>query len=145
VTDPTAWDREHFPVLKSAVDGLNADRTMAGFPLRDIATEVGLEPIDVVAALKALENGGLLEVHWTMPPWGARVTRASEAGQTLAGAWPTEDNFADRLIAALEQVAANTDDEDTRTRTQKIVDLLSGAGRDIAVGVGTAMITGAIQ
>ena len=48
------------------------------------------------------------------------------------------------MITALEAIADNTDDEDTRTRARKILDSLTGAGKTIGISVATAALTGQI-
>lgn len=142
---PTVWETLHFPVLKAVVDTLNADRTFTGVRANDLAASTGIEPEDIVAALRALEAGGFFEVHWTMPvSRAASVRHLTDRAQRAVGAWPSDESIADRIIAALEAIAENTTDEDERTRTRKILEMLAGSGRQIAVGVGTAIITGAV-
>ncbi|MDN4175619.1 hypothetical protein QWY28_21840 [Nocardioides sp. SOB77] len=54
----------------------------------------------------------------------------------------TAETALDRMIAALEAIAADTDDEDTRTRARKVIDGLSSAARLICLSVATTMATG---
>lgn len=47
------------------------------------------------------------------------------------------------MIAALEAIAENTDvDDDTRGRARKILEGVTGAGRQIGISVAAAVITG---
>jgi hypothetical protein len=60
----------------------------------------------------------------------------------MVGLWPTPDTAADRLLAALGQAADRATDPEQKTRLRRTAELLRDAGRDITVGVATAVLTG---
>ncbi len=130
MTEPTIWDTQHGPVLRAAVHALNADRNFGGVRLPVIIEATGLEPEDVVAACRALEATGYVEMRWNMPPGrAASVVRVDERAQQYAGAWPTPESGFDRLIAALEHIAENTEDDDERTQLRQFASFLKTSAR----------------
>ena len=70
------------------------------------------------------------------------VSSVTRDGLTAAGAWPTPETAYDRMVAALEELAENAGDEDTRGRARRFLDGLTGAGKTIGISVATAAITG---
>lgn len=83
-------------------------------------------------------------MRWVMPAHAGRVKRVSAEARQLVGLWPTPETALDRMIAALDAIAEHTDDEDTRTRARKVIDGLTGAGRQIGIAAATAVVTGHI-
>jgi hypothetical protein len=136
------WYSRELPVLREAVRGINAG--LNGVPVRTIAEATGLNADDVVLSLHALEAVGLVEMRWVMPAAHGRVWRVSGDAQRATGAWPTPEAALDRMIAALDAIAASTDDEDTRTRVAKIKDALLAGGKQIGLAVATTVITGVV-
>jgi hypothetical protein len=57
------------------------------------------------------------------------------------GSWPSAEQLLNELITALEQAEATSTDPDEKSRLRAALDTLTGAGRDIAVGV----VTGYLQ
>ena len=79
--------------------------------------------------------------------WGGHVMGFTDvSGEALrqVGMWPTAETAFDRMITALQAIAVNTEDDDTRTRARKILDGLTCAGKSIGLSVATAAITGQI-
>lgn len=136
------WNEEHLPVLDAAVHGVDADTQLSGIRIHDIAATTGLTDDQVMRALRALESDALVEVRWAMPARAGRVVRVSGEARRIVGVWPTPGDAFARMIKALEAIAENTDDEDTRTRAKKILDGMTGAGRQIGISVATAVVTG---
>lgn len=135
------WNNRDLPVLVASVRGVDVD--FSGIRIHEIASETGLSDETVMLALRALESDGLVEVRWAMPARAARVVRVSGEARRRVGVWPTAETALDRMVAALEAIAQNTDaDEDTRSRARKILEGLSGAGRQIGISVAAAAITG---
>jgi hypothetical protein len=102
----------------------------------------------VRSAVANLHRDNLIEIFSTKRATGTTIDGVAEvSGQALreVGAWPSPDSTADRLIAALQQIADNTVDPETRTRARKILEGFAGSCRQIAVGVAAALTTGAIQ
>jgi hypothetical protein len=143
MTEPTAdtWHRDVI-VLRTIVPALD---TQSIVTTDAVAAELALPEPEVKLAMRNLHRGGQIVAHvvhdgggdWDI--WASDVTRD---GLERSGAWPTPDGAADRIIAALEEIEANTDDEDTRSRVRKILDAAAGNGKQILVGVAAAAITG---
>jgi hypothetical protein len=144
VTEPTVWETLHFPVLKASVEGVIADRTSMGVNLRQLATTTGLELTDVLAAVRQLQHTGHLELRLVGPAARGRVVRVSEKALQEVGQWPTAETGVDRLIAALEQIAQNTDDDDERTRLQQFAGFLKSSGQQVGLSLVTAVLTGQV-
>ena len=137
------WDARDLPVLRAAVRGVNSDLT--GIRIHEVAEQTGLDEEDVLLALRALENAGLVELKLLMPARAGRVLRVSGTAQQLAGAWPTPELGFQRMIKALQAIAADGDkDDDTRSRARQIVEGFVAAGRDVGVSVAAAVITGQV-
>lgn len=139
------WHWREFPVLREAVRGADEDPYL-GIRFDAVAEATGLELMDVVRAAKALEDEGLIEAHRYIGPGASnRFVRVAGEARRRVGSWPTQETALDRIITALEAIAANTDeDDDTRTRARKILEGLAGTGRQIGIAVAGAAITGQI-
>jgi hypothetical protein len=142
---PDTWHSRDLPVLRAAVEYI--DREGVDAPVHHLIERTGLEEDEVLRAIRALASGGLLTAA-AIKTWGPDlidgVRAVSRQAYELAGAWPTPESATDRMIAALEQIAANGTEEE-KTRARKVLDAFTGAGQQIAVGVATAMITGQIS
>jgi hypothetical protein len=144
---PDTWHNRDLPVLRAIVRAFQDDPT-GHVRSGALATELGMEPDDVTRALANLLRGGFV-----VPP-GNAGRQAAEFGIIIditdralyaTGSWPTPDTALDRIVATLQAIADNTDaDEDTRSRARKILDSLTGAGKQIGISVATAAITGQI-
>jgi hypothetical protein len=106
------WDSRDLPVLREVCRAKQRER--GAVDLEPISETLGISLDEVTAAALNLERGGLVELVR-----GFGVTDVKDVtGQALreVGLWPSPATAFDRLIAALESIAANTDeDEDTRT------------------------------
>jgi hypothetical protein len=140
------WHDRDFLVLREAAR--NVDVTplahMSGPTARDLADRTGLSVEDTYLAMRALADAGLVQARWPIDEEASEINRLSAEARRMVGLWPTAETAADRMIAALEAIAENTDDEDTRSRARKIRDAMTGAGRDIVVAAAAAAITGQI-
>lgn len=70
-----------------------------------------------------------------------RVTGITERGQRAAGQWPTPESVADRLAAALTDAAERETDPERKGWLRKTAAWMGGAGRDMAVEVGAAVVS----
>jgi hypothetical protein len=133
------WNSRDLPVLREVCR--IKERQLGAVDLEPVSETLGLSYDEVTAAALNLERDGLVEL---MRGFGDKgVTHVKDvSGEALrkVGLWSPDTAF-DRMIAALEAIAANTDDEDTRTRARKILDGFAGAGRQIGVAVATAALT----
>ncbi len=132
------------PVLREAARVLDSEAGMYGLRFSQLVDATGMQAAQVELALRTLEEDGLLKVRWAHPREATRISGLTRAARELVGLWPTPESALDRMIAALEAIADNTDDDDTRGRARKILDNLAGAGRQIGISVAAAAITGQI-
>lgn len=137
------WHSRDLPTLRAAAR--IADGDMVGARFQEIVAETGISLDDSMLALRALQDGGLVEVRWMAPAQAARVLHISGEARRLVGLWPSPEVAADRLIAAIEAAIERSDDPEERTRLRKFRDGLLGAGRDLAVAIGAAVITGQVS
>lgn len=144
MTEPLAdtWFPRDLPVLRTIVR--LHDTEPHWVRLSDVARELGLEELTVFQSLRALEWAGFVTWEASTPPGSSRIKSHSAGARRETGAWPTPESGADRVVAALEQIA-HDGTEDERTRAQKILGELTGAGRQIAIGVATAVATGQVS
>jgi hypothetical protein len=100
---------------------------------------------DVKRAVRKLHDGGLVHAVWideSRSPGGQSfVQSCTRAGYEKAGAWPTPETAVDRLIAALEHIAENTEDDEERTRLQQFAVFLKTSGTQVGLNVVTAFLT----
>ncbi|WP_317695799.1 hypothetical protein [Aeromicrobium sp. REDSEA-S32_B7] len=129
---PTIWETLHKPVLQSVVGLINADRSDTGVQILEIMQDTDLPSDDVLAALRRLEDAGLVETRLVSPVHAGRVVAVSGGAQQLAEAWPSADSVADRLLAILEDA-------------RKALDALGSLGRDLLVSVAGAAAGVAMQ
>lgn len=138
--DDTWYSRE-LPTLTAAARIIENEPAPHTARFQAISDETGLDHDQTGRALRALEAEGLIEVRWTMPQQGARVVRISGEARRVVGLWPSPETGLDRMIAALETIAADEHEpEPKRSRARTILGALGGAGRDLGVDVMGAVI-----
>jgi len=135
------WNSRDLPVLRVAVQGVDAEPVI-GITFTEVAEHTGLSLDDVYRSAKAMESAGLVGLREVMGTGHSRINEVDGRARVIAGQWPSEETGFDRMIAALEAIAANSEDPDTRTRARKILEGFAGAGKTIGIGVTTAVITG---
>jgi hypothetical protein len=133
------WTTRDLPVLDAAVTLVDA-QPFVGTPLRELAEAAGVSTDGAIAALRALETAGLVEVQWGSARH-ARVTNVSGEARQLVGAWPTPESYADRLTQELDRRIDQTSDDDERGRLEKMRDAAIGMGRGLFVDVTAAVLT----
>jgi len=145
MTEPPVdtWQRD-VSVLRAIVPALDTQ----SLAMTDaIAEDLGLPERDVKLAMRNLHRGGQVVAHimhdgggdWDI--WASDVTRD---GLERSGAWPTPETAVDRLVAALEQIAQNTDDEEERTRLQQFAAFLKTGGKQVGLSLVTSVLTGQV-
>jgi hypothetical protein len=109
-----------------------------------VSETLGIEFDQVRTAALNLERDGYVTLLLDF----SGVSHVSDiSGDALraVGLWPTPETAFDRMVAALEAIADNTDeDDDTRSRARKILEALGGAGKQIGLSVSTAVLTGLV-
>jgi hypothetical protein len=142
-TNPDTWSARDLPVLRAAALGVDEDPN-AGIRIHEIAERTGIDVDDVYRATRALDSAGLIDVRWLHPSTHGRIVEISGHARQLVGQWPTEETALERIIAALEAIAANTDDEDERTKAQRFAAWLRSGATTVGLSVASAAITGQI-
>jgi hypothetical protein len=142
-SDPTAdrWASRDLPALQYIVAQFETDDP--DVQRETISAALGISESEADLAVQNLERGRY--VTHVQPTFGGFIVGdITERALTTVGVWPTPETALDRIIAALEAIADNTDDEDTRTRARKILDGLTGTGRQLGIAVAGAAISGQI-
>lgn len=98
-----------------------------------IAGATGFSKDDVARGLNALD-GEYLSLRKAMSggdpgPW--RVMAITAEARRAVGQWPTPENVADRLLAALEQAADEATDEERKSRLRRAAESMRNLGRDV--------------
>lgn len=138
---PDTWYARDLPVLEACVS-LVDENPGIGATVPELSAASGVTEDGVKAALRALEAAGLIGVLWGLTSEGVSVPRVAGEARRLAGAWPTPETAADRLVAALEaQIAATTEPEE-RGRLELLLAGVAGVGRDVLVAVLSKALTG---
>lgn len=137
----STWENRDRPVLVAAAEIL--DREHSARP-DDIAQATGLEPEQVQRALRALstEDPPLLQVRDHAAGVITRVFDLTGEGRRRAGAWPSPDNLAGRLVEALGEAAERTPDPQERTRLKEAAKALVTVGQAALAGVIANVLTG---
>lgn len=130
------------PVLEAVIAAFDSgppDR----FPpsVRDIAGATGFPPADVAHALQRLDGEYLSfrtsATHNDPKPW--YVERVFPSARRVVGQWPSLDVLIGRLTTALQQVAEQAGDENTKGRARRAFEALGGLTKDIVVEVAAKM------
>jgi hypothetical protein len=142
---PDVWAARDLPVLREIVRKLESKPVGGLADIGEIAQKLDLSWEDVRRAAMNLDRAGFVTVGGFAELPIAFVSDFSGQALERVGMWPTPETALDRMIAALQQIADNTDeDPDTRSRARKILDNLGGAGKQIGISVATAVITGGL-
>lgn len=127
------WHWREYPVLREAARICDS-QAFAMAELREIVEATGITRDEVLLALKALDDAGLIEVRWTMGGPNARVQRISSAARVHVGLWPSPETAFDRIVSALENIANHTggqDHENARNAASALKELGQQFGNDI--------------
>lgn len=143
MTEATIWSREHRPVLAAVVNAL--DQSEHAVTLRDIMQATRFDASTTFRAVRALEQGGFVEWVPSSPPESSRIKSANGDARRAVQTWPSAESIADRLLAALSDVAEHGDDEVTRSRARKALDGIGSLTRDTLVSVAGAAAGVAMQ
>lgn len=143
----STWETRDLPVLDAAARIIDRDGPVPGAYIRDIATDTGLEIDEVVRATYALEDAGLIEMAQRSLGGGGgnwRMCSLSGEARQIVGQWPTPENLADRIVAALQDAADNAPSEEERSRAKKLLDGVSGVGKGVLTGVLVKVLSGEV-
>lgn len=154
---PETWFTRELLVLRHVVAEFDKERphdmSVAEISMRmHVGGQNSFDVRLVKAALVALERDGLVTMQWVDGFGGSgrdlsesRVLDFDSRAYGLTGRWPSPEAAADRLLAALEDLAQHGSDADTRTKARKAVDALGSLSRDLFVSVAGAAAGVAMQ
>jgi DNA-binding MarR family transcriptional regulator len=137
------WSRIDLPVLLELARAAESDEGVAR--IDDIARRHGLRSRDVLTSFDTLKRTGFVDARLD-PDSGGEYSfiRLSEKGLQTTGLWPTPETALYRMIAALDTIAENSNDEDTRTKAQKFAAWLRASGTTVGLSVASTVLTGQI-
>ncbi|WP_143267843.1 hypothetical protein [Amycolatopsis alba] len=126
-----SWYSRELPVLEAVV-GKFEEYTSGTYPeVSDLVESTGFKMDQVIKALDALD-GEYLEVRRGVGnPAKWYVPRIFSSARRAVGQWPTGENLADRVIAAIDETANNTSDPIAKGRLKKVSETLGGAAKEI--------------
>jgi hypothetical protein len=138
------WHTRDFPVLREVCRAKEQQHGVGFVDLHPISETLGIPYEQATAAALDLERGSYVEL---LQAGGStiHVKDVTDTALREVGLWPSPETALDRMIAALQDIAENTDDEDTRTRTRKILEAVTGAGRELGIAVAAAIIGGQLS
>lgn len=135
------WFARDLPVLDAAVRLFDA-QPFAHPSAEELVGKTSLELAQVLTALRALEQAGLVVVTFAMGGGrSSHIDQISGAARQLVGAWPSPESIAERLVAELEHRAETAASEAERGKWRRLLDSVLGVGRDVVVEVAAAAIT----
>lgn len=142
-TQHSRWHDRDLPFLVELVRLLDVDPT-GRVATQDVVNSLGWETDDGLRARKDLLRDGLAVTPPAPSRGGPEWLPLEVTGEALrlASVWPTPESALDQMIAALEQIAEHTEDEDTRTKTRKAIDAFSGGSKHVALAAITSVVTG---
>lgn len=142
MVSPT-WEDRDLPVLQAAVAYCEEHNGYA--EARYLCGTTGFDERAIKKAFDALlDETPKLFVGYMRPVIGPayRVSRPTGEARRIVGLWPSHESLADRLVEALTKAAERESDEERRGWLRKTATWFGGAGRDVAVNVIAALITG---
>jgi hypothetical protein len=139
----STWETRDLPVLENIVR--TYDETGVSPDPSEIAESCGLSRDEIQRALRALQhNDPSLVTRMHVAGGGAGVVAIGAPtghARRMVGAWPTPDDLADRIIAALNDAADNEQDEVKKGKLRRAAEAVAGVGRDILTDVTAQVIT----
>ena len=138
------WETRDLPVLRALVQAVDEG---VRSPIRadEVVRRTGFDADTVQDALWALagEQPPFFEYidASTFDRRDLVVSQLTGHARRTVGTWPTADAWADHLIKALAEAAAQEPDEAERGKLRRAADVLGGLGRDVLAEVVTTVIT----
>lgn len=143
----STWESRDLPVLDAIVRWFEEHPPGAACAVRDIAEASGFDAMTVWKACRAMD-GVYVDLRQVMAggnPEPHHIQAVSAEARRLVGQWPSAVDYLDRLLVALEERAADMDDPEQRSKLRKAAEYLGGMSREVAVGVATAALGGAVS
>lgn len=137
------WTTRELPVLRVIADSCDDPHGRGDLLVKDVVARTGLPEDDVLRALTALASADPPYIEGVMVSearYPVRISDITERARRAIGAWPSDISIVDSLIAAFNAVADKEPDAKKRSRLRETAAWLGGAGRDLGVEVGAALI-----
>lgn len=133
------WASRDLPVLEAVatrIDGL----LTGGYPEAwEIADSTGMEILDVVAALIALD-GTYIELRRGLTSAKWHIAGVTPAARRAVGQWPTGASLVERLAAGISEAAEREQDPERKRRLLSVARELGGAAKMIAINVASEIL-----
>ena len=134
------WASRDLPVLEAVASQVDGLFRTGGYPeARDIAASTGMEILDVVTALDALD-GLYIKLRKVLQPSMWHITGVTPAARRAVGQWPTGESLVGRLADGISHAAEQEKDPEQKRRLQSVARELGGAAKTIAINVATEML-----
>lgn len=137
---PDQWFSRDALVLQEVAHAFEADLD-ARPAAPDIADALGLDCATVERIGVLLRDAGFVEGIDTDQGGIVLFTALTPAGRREVGLWPSPDNAADRLLAAVDEALERAPEGEQKTRLQKVRDGLLGISRDLLVDIASGVLT----
>jgi hypothetical protein len=138
----STWEGRDLPVLEAVVRLFDTRPEVTWVTVKGIADDVGMQPIEVYRAAKALSPTYLIfRETLADEPEPHRIEGVTDEARRAVGQWPSPASVADRIVRELLDAADREPDEAKRTKLRAAADALGGLGRDLLVNVIANMAT----
>jgi hypothetical protein len=132
----SSWESRDLPVLDAVVRLFDDHPEVTWVTVKGIADDVGMPPIEVYRAAKALSPTYLiLRETLADEPEPHRIEGVTDDARRAVGQWPSPTSVADGIIRELLAAADREPDEAKRTKLRAAADALGGFGRDLLINV----------
>ena len=142
---PDVWFTRDLPVLRAIARLVDSsEHGNSPYLLGSVVPASGLPKAEVIAAAKALEAAGYLQVLTNHSGDIVRITAISAEARRLAGLWPTPQGEWDRLLEQLTARATHAPTDVERGRWRAFADAAAAVGPDDGALLISALIGGYI-
>ncbi|MEU2347876.1 hypothetical protein [Modestobacter sp. NPDC049651] len=139
---PDTWFSRDLPVLRAIARLVDEPPHGSAPYLGAVVPASGLPKPQVVAAARALVDGGYVEALTNYAGEIVRFTGLSPEARRLTGLWPTPQGEWERLLEQLEQRAAGALTDVERARWRALADAATALGPDDGALLMSALIGG---
>lgn len=133
------WAARDYPMLLAIMRAVEE----RGLPVQDFDVEVDLDAEDRTRAYRALEARRLVTLT-VRGPFPDGVSAVDGRAYTLTGLHPEGEEFGDRLISVLKQLAERTDDEEESSALRRAAAQVGHFSRDTLSAIAAAVATGGL-
>lgn len=136
------WHSRDLPVLREVTR--RVDEGAKHVPRGDLVEATGLDDETVTRGLASLDRQGLI-VPDRRGGQVMAVMNVAPRAYALTGLYPSGEEFRERMVAVLEQLAEQTSDPEERSKIKGAARQLGILSRDTLAAVAAAVATGGIS